>query len=491
MKLLFNKKTLANKEIIETTEASKKKFFTKRKVISLVAVLVVIAIGGGIYKVKFAKTKTTQSSVKYTTLKKTNIATTISSSGAIKSGDSTNIYSNLEYNVASINVSVGDVVKKGDVLATIDTSTLQEQLAEAEQTLTANEEKNQLSLTSAKQKYDNLQYLHDNNLQTDIINAEKSVDSAKLDMEDKSKVYEYDKAMFQNGEISQQDLNTAKTNYENSKGVYDKSTVALEAAKVNSDQALSEAKTAYESAQAAANDKSSRLAYEDKKKKLQDAQVVATVDGTVTNVNAVVGIQASGALFVIQDLGNLIVNASVDETDVAKVKVGQKAQITTDASGSDIIDAQVVSVEPVSSTASASTSTTSTSNGKASTSTSSTGNTTSSDVSFTVKVQLTGKNDKVKVGMNSVVNIITDEKNDIYSVPYGAVINNNGQNEVYAAVEQGGKYIVKEIPVTKGIESNANVEIDGPDLSDGMIILNEPTNYKVGDTVQISSRKTK
>lgn len=104
---------MANKEIIETTEASKKKFFTKKKVISLVAVLLVVSIGGGIYKVKFAKTKTTQSSVKYTTLKKTNIATTISSSGAIKSGDSTNIYSNLEYNVASINVSVGDVVKKG------------------------------------------------------------------------------------------------------------------------------------------------------------------------------------------------------------------------------------------------------------------------------------------------------------------------------------------------------------------------------------------
>ncbi|WP_271812690.1 efflux RND transporter periplasmic adaptor subunit [Clostridium beijerinckii] len=491
MKLLFNKKTLANKEIIESAEVSKKKFFTKKKVISLVAILVVLAIGGGIYKVKFAKTKATQSSVKYTTLKKTNIATTISSSGAIKSGDSTNIYSNLEYNVASINVSVGDVVKKGDVLATIDTSTLQEQLAEAEQTLNSNEQKNQLSLTSAKQKYDNLQYLHDNNLQTDIINAEKAVDSAKLDMEDKSKVYEYDKVMFQNGEISQQELNTAKTNYENSKGVYDKSTVALEASKVNSDQALAEAKTAYESAQAAANDKSSRLAYEDKKKKLQDAQVVATVDGTVTNVNAVVGIQASGALFVIQDLGNLIVNAGVDETDVAKVKVGQKAQITTDASGSDIIDAQVVSVEPVSSTASASTSTTSTSNGKTSTSNSSTSNTTSSDVSFTVKVQLTGKNDKVKVGMNSVVNIITDEKDDIYSVPYGAVVNKNGQSEVYAAVEQGGKYIVKEIPVTKGIESNANVEIDGSDLSDGMIILNEPANYKVGDPVEINSRKAK
>ena len=58
--------------------------------------------------------------------------------------------------------------------------------------------------------------------------------------------------------------------------------------------------------------------------------------------------------------------------------------------------------------------------------TSTTSNSTSSDVSFTVKVQLTGKNDKVKVGMNSVVNIITNEKNDIYSVPYAAVVNNKG-----------------------------------------------------------------
>lgn len=480
MKLL-NKDKIINKDII------KKNVLNKKVIISAISILLVAILGFTIYKVKFAKTNTTQSSVKYTVLKKTKVASSISSSGAIKSGDSTNIYSNLEYNVAAINVEVGDVVKKGDVLATIDTATLQEQLAESEQTLAANEEKSKLSLASAKQKYDNLKYLHDNNLQSDIINAEKSVDSAKLDMESKNRTYEYDKVMFQNGEISKEDLNAAETNYENAKGVYDKATVALEAAKVNAEQSLAEAKTSYETAQATANDKSSRLAFEDKKKKLQDAQVVATVDGTVTNVNAVVGIQASGALFVIQDLTNLIVNASVDETDVAKVKVGERVEITTDASGSDIIPGEVVSVEPVSSTASASTSSTSTSSGKTSTSTSTTSNSTSSDVSFTVKIQLTGHNDKVKVGMNSVVNIITDEKDDVYSVPYGAVIKSNGQDVVYAAVKQDKQYIVKEIPVTKGIESATSVEIDGSDLSDGIFILSDPSTYHAGDTITINT----
>ncbi|WP_459476818.1 HlyD family secretion protein [Clostridium saccharoperbutylacetonicum] len=484
MKLLFKKSSIENNGI-EGSGLAKKKFLTKKKIISIVSLVLVVILGVTVYKVKFSKPKTAQVSVKYTTLKKGNIQTTINSSGAIKSGDSTNIYSNLEYNVASINVSVGDVVKKGDVLATIDTTTLQEQISEAQQTYTANQQKNQLTLASAKQKYENLKYLQDNNLQTDIINAEKALDSAKMDMEDKQRTYDYDKVMLSKGEISQQDLNTAQNNYQNAKNTYDKATVALEAAKVNVSQNLAEAKSNYDSAQATVNNQSDKLALEDKQKKLQDAQVVATVDGTVTNVNAVVGIQASGALFVIQDLSNLIVNASVDETDVANIKVGQKAEITTDASGSAVIEAEVVSVEPVSSTASASTSSTSTSSGKTSTSTSTTSNSTSSDVTFTVKVHLTGQNDKVKVGMNSVVKIITNEKNDVYSVPYGAVITKDGQSHVYAAVKQGTQYTVKEISVTKGLESDTNVVIDGADLTDGMLILNEPSNYKEGSTVAI------
>lgn len=480
---LFGKIKVGNNEITNKGIISKK--LLNKKVIIGLCVVLVVGAGFGIYKFKFSKPKVTQSDVKYTTLKKTNIQTTINSSGAIKSGDSTNIYSNLEYNVASINVAVGDVVKKGDVLATIDTSTLQEQISEAEQTLTANQTKNALALASAKQKYDNLEYLYDNNLNTDIINAEKTVDSNKLDLEDKTKTYEYDKTMLANGAMSQDAVNKAQIAADNAQSAYDKSTVALEAAKINAKQALDEAKTAYDNAQAAVNDKTSELALEDKKKKLQDAQVVATVDGTVTNVNAVVGIQASGALFVIQDLNNLIVNGTVDETDVNNIKVGQKAEVTTDASGSEVIEAQVASVEPVSSTASANTSSTSTSNGKTSTSTSSASNSTSSDVLFNVKIQLTGHNDKVKVGMNSVVKIITNEKDDIYSVPYAAVLTKNGKSNVYAAVKENDKYVVKEISVTKGLESDTNVAVDGADLTDGMIILNEPSKYTVGSTVEI------
>lgn len=485
MKLSFKKKNLVNTEM-ESKGIVTKKFFNK-KIISLIAVILIVAVGFGIYKFKFAKTKTTQNNVRYTTLKKTKIESTISSSGAIKSGNSTNVYSNFTYNVQSINVSIGDVVKKGDVLATIDTTTLEQDIAQNEQSVAASEQKAQLTLASSKQKYDNLQYLHDNNLNTDVINAEKALDAAKLDLEEKQKIYEYDKAMLANGQVSQDTVNKAQTDYQNAQGTVDKNSVALEAAKVTSDQNLAQAKTDYDTAVANANDHSARLQLENKKNQLKNREVVAPVDGTVTNINAVVGQESSGALFVIQDLSNLIVNVTVDETDINKIKVGQRAEITTDASGSDIIEGQIVSFEPVSSSASANTSTTSTSNGKTSSSSTSSSNSTSSDVTFNVKVQITGQNDKIKVGMNSVVNIVTDEKDDVYAVPYQTVLSKNGKYDVFAAVDEGGKYVVKEIPVTEGIQSAANVEIQG-DISDGMILLDSPSSYTVGSTVDIKKR---
>ncbi|AQR95828.1 HlyD family secretion protein [Clostridium saccharoperbutylacetonicum] len=469
------------------SEKFKKILKNKKIIISVGLILVLVAAGVGAKVYISNKNSKTQTNVRYVTLKKTKVESTISSSGAIKSGDSTNVYSNFTYNVQSINVSIGDVVKKGDVLATIDTTTLEQDIAQNEQSVTSSEQKAQLNLANAKQKYDNLQYLNDNNLNTDIINSEKALAAAKLDLEEKQRVYEYDKTMLSNGQISQDTLNKAKADYDNAQGVSDKSSVALEAAKVNAKQNLAQAKSDYETAEANANDHSARLQLQNKKDQLKNREVVAPVDGTVTNINAVVGQESSGALFVVQNLNNLIVNVTVDETDINKIKVGQKAEVTTAASGNSIVEGQVVSFEPVSSAASANTSSTSTSNGKSSTSSSSSSNSTSSDVTFNVKVQLTGKNDAIKVGMNSVVNIITDEKSDIYAIPYDAVLNKNGKTEVYAAVDQGGKYVVKEIPITEGLQAAANVEIQG-DLSDGMIILDNPSSYTVGNTVDIKKR---
>ncbi|WP_270501553.1 efflux RND transporter periplasmic adaptor subunit [Clostridium butyricum] len=468
-----------------------KKIFNKK----VIAVICAIAVAGGgftVYKVKTGAKKNTQSSrVRYTSLSKTNLYKMVSSSGAIKSGTSTSIYSNLnDYNVQQVNVEVGDQVKKGDVLAIIDTSTLEDDIEKQELSVSANEKKNQIALEQAKDTYENSVYLYENNLNTTLVNAQAAVDQNKLSLDNKKSIYEYKQTMLENGEESNQNVSLAKIDYENAQSDYDKSQIALSAAKVSVEQDIEKNKKSYESAQAAVNDTSSRLALENEKAKLKDKEVVATVDGIVTAVNASVGSKCADSLFVIQDLNDLIVKVNVDETEIANVAVGQKVQVTTDAS-TEVLEGEVVTVDPISSAAASETSTSSSSSSssKSSGTSSTSSNSTSSDVTFTVKVQITSEDiDKaVKVGMNAVVNIIIGESDDVFAVPYESIIDNHGQKSIYEAEEQNGQYVVKEISVTTGLESDMNTEIEGEDLKEGMIVLNDPSNYHVGSVVDINN----
>lgn len=327
-------------------------------------------------------------------------------------------------------------------------------------------------------------------MNTTLVNAQAEIDSKKLDLDNKKNIYDYKQLLLENGEASNQDVNEAKINYENANTDYEKAKVSYEAAKVNVEQEIQKAKSSYESAQAAADDTSSRLELEKKKEKLKDKEVLAPVDGIITAVNASVGSKCEDSLFVIQDLNDLIVKVDVDETEIADISVGQKVQVTTDASN-QILEGEVVSVDPISSAAASETSSSSSSSSKSSGSSSgtSTSNSTSSDVTFTVKVQIISQDidEAVKVGMNAVVNIIVDEADDVFAVPYESIIDNHGQKSIYVADEENGQYIVKEISVTTGLESDMNIEIEGADLKEGMIVLNDPSNYQVGSVVDINN----
>ncbi|MDO5518006.1 MAG: HlyD family efflux transporter periplasmic adaptor subunit [Clostridium sp.] len=500
MNLKLKKSDTLKAKALDNTEISngKKKFNLKRilnkKVIAVLCVIAVLGGGFAVYKINVAKKAASmqQTKVRYTNLAKTNVYKMVSSSGAIKSGTSTSVYSNLnDYNVQEINVEVGDSVKAGDVMAVIDTTTLEDEISKLELSVTASEKKAQLSLQQAKDAYDNAVYLYDNNLNTTLVNAQASVDSAKLSLDNKKNIYDYKQLLLDSGEASSQDVNLAKIDYENANTDYEKAKVSYEAAKVNVQQDIAKAKSSYESAQAAADDTSQRLELDKKKEKLNDKEVVAPVDGIVTAVNASVGSKCDTALFVVQDLDDLIVKVDVDETEIANIEVGQDVQVTTDAS-KQVLEGKVVSVDPISSAAASETSTSTSSSKSSSSSAGSSGsssNSTSSDVTFTVKVQITSTDidEAVKVGMNAVVNIITDESDDVFAVPYESVVDDHGNKSIYVAEQSNGQYTVKQVQVTTGLESDMNIEIEGADLTEGMIVLSDPSKYQVGSVVEINN----
>lgn len=77
--------------------------------------------------------------------------------------------------IKSVEVKVGDRVKKGDVIAVMDDSELQEQLARAEKMLASASERNDISISAAKRMYDTA--VSDKN--TNSLRGSKSVEYAR------------------------------------------------------------------------------------------------------------------------------------------------------------------------------------------------------------------------------------------------------------------------------------------------------------------------
>jgi len=180
---------------------------------------------------------------------------------------------------------------------------------------------------------------------------------------------------------------------------------------------------------------------------LEEGIIIATADGVVTEVNIKVGAMPNGIIFVIEDTENLRVSARVREHSISTVLLGQDATITTDATGDREYEGKVSYISPRAVSAAGSTS-----------------------VEFEVQADLTNHDDAIKIGMNAFLNIIIQQKPDVYAVPNSVIVTNEGGSFVYA-LKDGEK---REIPVTLGIKTMVNSEISGAGLYDGADLLMDP-----------------
>ncbi|MFW2491789.1 efflux RND transporter periplasmic adaptor subunit [Clostridium chromiireducens] len=451
-----------------------KKILSK-KVKILICIVIVAAVTLLLMKLQ---TSSVKAGINCTVLSKGNIMNCINVSGVVKSSASSNVYSTLDNKIIEVRVKVGDKVKAGDILAVLDAGDLEKDIEQAQATTTANEANAKMELNATKKEYENTQYLYNNNLNAEIKNAEESVGSAKLNFEDKEKIYKYNEMLLQYGEISEQELKQKKIDFENAKSEYDKAVVVLENAKVKALQELDTAKNNYEKAQTNYNNNSERIALEKQQRNLEKCQIKATIDGTVTSVNAVVGNPGSGNLFKIEDLDNIEINASIKEIDRAGIKVGQKAEIKTDSTGDTLIYGEVVSISPTANTSEISATTE-----KSQLTNANTG------AGFEAKIKISEPNESIYVGMSTRANIILSERSDIYTISYDSIVENDDGKSLYIAEKSDeNEYIVKELPINTGLESDSNVEISGEGISDGTIIIDDPSTCKVGDKIQISGR---
>jgi multidrug efflux pump subunit AcrA (membrane-fusion protein) len=173
-------------------------------------------------------------------------------------------------------------------------------------------------------------------------------------------------------------------------------------------------------------------------------------------------------LFVIEDTENLVVSTAIGEYDLDSVKIGQEVVIKADSTGDKEFLGSVSKIAPTAAK-------------------DANGNTaSSSNVQFDTEVLLKDKDPNIKIGMNVRLTIKLNEKRDVYSVPYDAVVSESDGSQWIYIVESEQKEnkqqnASKKIKVEKGMETDMYVEINSSDLVDGMNVQVNPK-----DSIKVS-----
>ncbi len=186
--------------------------------------------------------------------------------------------------------------------------------------------------------------------------------------------------------------------------------------------------------------------------------------GVVTKSTLALGMPASGEVCVVSDPDHLHVLVSVREVDIGSVKLKQPATIKTEATGDTKIQGEVSYVSSIANQ-------------------DSTGTT---NVKFNVRIKITQEElSALRIGMNARVEIVLNQKTDVFSVPYDSLVTVDGKDYLY--IVQDGT--VKRVAVTLGMETGTRVEVMGEGLATGLQVIANPDGVKAGQKVTVGGQQ--
>jgi HlyD family secretion protein len=408
---------------------------SRGKIIGGIVVLVVIAavVGGVFYSSAanapaIATAKATSSA----------LSVTVTASGKIEAAKRADVFAPTPGKLASVAVKDGAAVKAGDTLAVMDKAPLALQVKQAA-----------AGLKGAKAQLDGVNKGIPSAI--DKAAAQAGVDAAQAAYDAAHSSYVTFHAIY--GADPSQEATLARMALAN-KQAY----AALENAKSGKSRLSLAAKVslAKSAAQAAVDSASAALALA--QNTLDDATIVAPIDGAVIfnalgapGTDGMIPRAAIGsavapgtAIFTVVDLSSLNFNAQVDEADVAKLKEAMKVTVVLDAFSSTSFKGAVSSIR------------------KASV------QTTTGGIAFPVLISVDNGGKGILIGMSGSADIEIESVAGALVVPIEAVLSDGGKKFVF--VVSGGK--VAKVEVTTGALTDTTAEV--------------LTGLKVGDVVATS-----
>lgn len=444
-------------------------------VCGIAAAVVIVNMGSD--KAKAGERKQGQNTV---SLARMDLTKSVSATGTIQSKTSKTVSAQVNgVEIKQVKVSVGDSVKKGDVLVTFDESDLQEALSDAQENLADTRDEAARNLSNAREQLNEAE----ENYQDEKEKLEKQVSETKKEWTAAAKQVSQLKKQVKTQQNSEEkakleeQLSKAEEMEKQAENAYETAVSNRENTNKQNKRSITTAQEGVQTAQSnqKKSEREAQKQVREAKKALQECAVTAPISGVITASNVEEGdTYSGGSMFQIDDTTDFVVSTSVDEYDISSVKTGQRVVVLTEATGEDEIEGEITFVAP-------STGSATLSSGNAQSSETAGLSQTSSSEGYEVEITLQGENERLRLGLTARCSIILEEAENVYAVPYDAVHEKADGTTVIQVSEKGdASASTRELTVTKGMESDYYVEISGDELSEGLSVI-IPTDETVTD----------
>jgi multidrug efflux pump subunit AcrA (membrane-fusion protein) len=191
--------------------------------------------------------------------------------------------------------------------------------------------------------------------------------------------------------------------------------------------------------------------------------VTAPISGIVSTLSGQVGMKIglNSSIAVISGGGGLEIQLYVAERFIYQIRMGLPCEITLDAYPDDSFRGRISEISPVVDTSSR---------------------------TMMIKVNVDNPGNKLKAGMFANVNIITEEKANVISVPENAILQLSDQQFVYTVVDDpsdSSAKIAKKTVVTTGLNVNGETEITSGLQTGDQIVARGQTSLTDGSRVNV------
>jgi len=311
--------------------------------------------------------------------------------------------------VKKLLVEYGDNVKKGQLLAQLDKVEIEAQVAQSRAALDAAE----ANLNSSQADYER-----------------SKVDAEGPDVPLLKRAYDRAVGMAKDGVVSASALDDAEKNYEMSlnKQNVSKAQVTVLKAKI----AQAQAQVAQDQANLKQLDE--QLSYTD---------IISPIDGIVLSRDVEMGDAVSSILVLgssatlvmtLGDTSEVYVKGKVDESDIGKVYLGQRARIKVESFKDKSFDGKVTKISPM-------------------------GVEKDNVTTFEVRASIQNPGGELKAEMTANAEIILEEHKSVLQIPEGAILYDKDKKASVEVPDPKGKDGKDKVAVTIGISNGAKTEV--------------------------------